>query len=63
MPTLSLACGSAEADESGNITEVRTNGIKINAQEPELVVIETEQGTKLRLRSNSPINIYINEPA
>lgn len=53
--TLTLRGGAYEVDDFGNFTEFRGNGFRLTVVTPESLLLETPDGTRLRIRSASPV--------
>jgi hypothetical protein len=60
--TLSLACGSYEVDSTGDFVEMLASGMRMVRISPESILIETTAGTRIRLRSATPILVTPEEP-
>lgn len=60
--TLTLRGGAYEVDDRGDFAEFRGNGFRLLVVSPESMVLEMPEGTRLRVRSASPILVTPEEP-
>lgn len=59
--TLTVAAGAIEYDEVGDFQELRTAGVQLRRESPELLILDTTAGTQLRIRSAMPIMVTAEE--